>query len=230
MKSGYTHIVYILDCSGSMSINHGSVISGFNEFLDSQKNLPGECTMTMVQFNTERIRHAVRSPIGEVRALNGLNYKPWGNTALHDAVVSTIDEVGLGLSFLPEEERPDKVLVVIHTDGEENASRTFNADDVRKRIQTQTDVYNWKFAFVGTNFDVLTTGKTLGVRGKSNLSFDNTREGWTTAYAAINNSVCNLRSMTSVRYAQTQDFFVNSSKSPGGEPNAISTQEALRQP
>jgi hypothetical protein len=212
-----------------MSVNHSTVISGFNEFLNSQKILPGMCTMTMVQFNTERTRHAVRSPIGEVRPLDSFNYRPRGNTALYDAVVSTIDEVGLGLAFLPEEDRPEKVLVVIHSDGEENASRTFTADDVRKRIQTQTDVYSWKFAFVGTDFDVITSGKAIGIKGHSNFSFENTTDGWHTAYAAINRSVCNFRSMTPTCYAQTQDFF-DSSPIQGGEPDALSTKEALRQP
>ena len=99
-------------------------------------------------------------------------YRCDGRTALNDAVCQAIDETGKKLASMREEERPSKVLFVILTDGEENASRSFTNRDVKKRIQHQTDVYKWGFVFLGANQDAFATGQEMGIASSMCLNIN----------------------------------------------------------
>ena len=142
-KQDYTLITAILDASGSMSNLAAETISGFNQFIDEQKALPGDAALTLAVFssptNYDLVYDAV--PLQSITPLTKNEYSPGGYTALHDAICLTVDSVGAKLSALQEEERPSKVLVLIMTDGLENASRTFHAEDVKERITHQTEKY-----------------------------------------------------------------------------------------
>src|SRR5437016_1043776 len=145
MKPNYTDITIILDRSGSMGDIAAETISGLNKFLDDQRQLPGETTISLVQFNNTITVTFGAVPIREVVPLSAEDYRPDGFTALLDAVGKTIDETGARLRNLAERDRPGKVIVVILTDGLENASRTYTRKRVFESIRHQRETYSWEF-------------------------------------------------------------------------------------
>lgn len=148
MKQGLVEIACVVDRSGSMSRMRDEAIGAFNTFLEEQKKHPGEALMTYTQFDNEyEIVHAGK-PIKEIPALTAETYVPRGSTALLDAVGRTIDAVGARLAGMADAERPEKVLFVVLTDGQENASKEYKLDDVKKKIELQRDKYQWEFVFL----------------------------------------------------------------------------------
>src|SRR5439155_1757405 len=171
MKPNYTDITIILDRSGSMSDIAAETISGFSKFLNDQRQLPGETTISLVQFNhtTEATFNAV--PIREVVPLAVDDYRPHGHTALLDAVGKTIKETGARLRNLAERDRPSKVIVVILTDGLENASRAYTRKRVFESIRHQRETYSWEFVFLGANQDAVREAGKIGVAPDAALTF-----------------------------------------------------------
>ena len=173
MKQGLTEIVVLLDKSGSMSGYRSAGVSGYNEFLNTQKALPGEARFTLVMFDTEVVKKVSSMNIRDVPEMKLDDYQPAGNTALYDAVARTIDEVGKRLAATPEDERPEKVIFVITTDGEENSSQEFAQKDVFNRITVQRDTYRWNFLFLAANQDAFASGGALGINHCLNFSGSN---------------------------------------------------------
>jgi uncharacterized protein YegL len=149
MQEGYTHIILILDKSGSMLPKKSELITGFNHFLEEQKKLPGKATITVTQFSSEVAQTEIL-PLTMIAPLEESTYKPNGWTALLDAIGLTLDRVGEELAALPEDKRPSQVIVGIFTDGEENYSKQYTGMQVQAKIREQRDVYKWQFVFIGT--------------------------------------------------------------------------------
>ena len=167
-KSGLTEIAVVMDQSGSMASIKTDAIGGFNTFLDAQKNAPGEALFSLVLFDTTKVdRRFLSVPIKSVPPLDEVTYTPAAGTPLYDAVAITIDEVGKKLSSMKEEDRPEKVVVVILTDGEENSSTDYRGEQGRLRlhekIKHQSDVYKWQFVFLAANMDASLVGGSVGI-------------------------------------------------------------------
>src|SRR6267142_5604320 len=120
MKPGLTEIVVVLDRSGSMASRWEETISGFNAFVESQQQGPGEARLTLIQFDDQYEPNYEGKAVGEVPRLTQESYVPRGYTALHDAMGRTIIGVGARLAAEAEVRRPEKVLVQSITDGYEN--------------------------------------------------------------------------------------------------------------
>lgn len=162
-KTGLTEIICVVDRSGSMGSIKGDAIGSFNIFLEQQKKVPGEAVFSLTLFNTVYdVRHS-GIPIKDVPALTDQTYVPGGLTALLDAVGKTIDEVGDRLAKTDEAARPERVVFVILTDGQENSSREYKRDQVMQRIQHQTDVYKWEFVFLAAGKQAFTEAQSLGI-------------------------------------------------------------------
>ena len=142
MNDNKTAIMVVLDRSGSMQPLTKDVCGGFDTFVAEQKKLPGEATLTLVQFDHEYEIVYVNKPLDEVPPLTHI---PRGSTALLDAVGRGIGELGSALDKQPEDERPGKVIVVIMTDGQENASQEWTREKLRKLIKEQREKYSWEF-------------------------------------------------------------------------------------
>ena len=170
-KKNYTHISIILDRSGSMRSCLSDTIGGFNQFLSTQKEQPGEATMTMVQFDTEYERLIDMLPLSNAVDLNNENYIPRGSTALLDAVGRTINHVEHQINEKEEKERPEKIIFVIITDGEENASREFQHEQIMEMINRHRDENGWEFVFIGANQDAIRAGGSIGTVRGSSLSY-----------------------------------------------------------
>jgi hypothetical protein len=171
MKHHYTHINFLLDRSGSMELIRSDTIGGINRYIDTQRQQPGTCTLTLAQFDDQYELIYERVPITDVAPRTTENYQPRGWTALHDAMARLIDDTGARLASLPESERPEHVIFVTMTDGQENSSRQFKAQDVRKKIEHQRTAYQWEFVFLGANQDAVLTAKDLGIHAGSTITY-----------------------------------------------------------
>ena len=163
MKKDYTHILIVLDASGSMSSIQDDIKGSFNEFLKKQREEPGKTVFDLYQFSDEAKRIVQSADLAKFHDDLMAKYDCSGCTALNDAVCTAIDTIGHEFAGMPEAERPEHVLCVIITDGMENASREFTAKDVKDRIKHQQDVYNWDFQFLAANQDAFATGESIGL-------------------------------------------------------------------
>jgi uncharacterized protein YegL len=188
-----TEIAVVIDMSGSMEGLTSETISSFNQFLKEQQDLPGEATMTLTLFNTEYKQFYVNTPIKRVRPLDTSVYKAAGFTALLDAVGSTIDAVGKKLADLSEEERPNKVIVVVITDGDENRSKEYRLEQIKRKIKEQQDKYGWLFVFLGANQDSFKVAGNLGIPAANVQNYQATPGGTRQAYGLTSRAVSSVR-------------------------------------
>lgn len=197
MKQDKTEIVVVLDRSGSMQSVKADTIGGFNQFLDTQKQAPGEACITLAQFDD--VYEVVYSgkPVKEAPILTAETYQPRGSTALYDAICKTIDETGKRLELLSEDARPSLVVFVIQTDGFENCSRTFKIADVNERIARQRDTYKWQFVYLGANQDAIAEASKFGITPGFAMSYGASPTGTKAAYAAVGTNVVAARCATS---------------------------------
>ncbi len=190
MKS--TEIVFIIDKSGSMSHLVGDTIGGFNGFIESQKALDGKATLTTVLFdNSWRILHD-GVDLREVKPMTTADYVAGGMTAMLDAIGETINRVQDRHDELGAE-KPEEVLFVITTDGEENSSRTFKKSQIEKMIKHQTNGHGWKFMFLGANMDAVKEAEDIGISSNYATGYTYTSKGVNDVYATMSCVTSSLR-------------------------------------
>jgi uncharacterized protein YegL len=207
MKKDYTKIVFVVDRSGSMASIAKDIIGGYNKFIADQRALKhGICDVSFYQFDTEYETVYENTPIDFVKDLDDKTFVPRGGTALLDAVGQTISKVGKQLSDLSEDQRPEKVLIVVITDGEENSSRTYHREKVKQMVTHQTDVYKWSFTYIGANQDAWNTGGAMGFAATSNLTWANNITGSNNIFSSLNNATSLYRtSAVSSSFSYTLD-------------------------
>lgn len=207
MKSGYTHIGFVLDRSGSMEKIKADTIGGFNAFLKSQKECCGEATFSMVQFNTKfDMIHDFKN-IAEVSDLTEESFKPAGMTALHEAIGRCVKVTGEHLSLMKEEDRPEKVLIVILTDGEENSSsKEFDSDNIKAMIEHQQWKYSWDFVFIGANQDAVLKAQSIGVGSRNALTSCANSAGTSALYLSLSKNVTSYRCSNKSNHPSTGFF------------------------
>lgn len=193
MKKGYTDISIVLDRSGSMDSVKLDTIGGFNSFLKAQKGVPGEATITLVQFDDiyEVVYEGIR--LQDAPLLNDQTFVPRGTTALLDAIGRTINATGKRLATLPETERPEKVIFVILTDGYENASREFKVEQINDMIRHQRDVYAWEIVFIGANQDAITSASQMGIQAANALTYAANTVGTQQAFSSLTQNIAAYR-------------------------------------
>ena len=188
-----TAISVIIDESGSMHNLQADTQGGFNRFLADQKAVPGDAVFTLCTFNDDyRLVHDFVK-IASVPDLSATSYKPQGSTALLDAMGETITELGKKLAAMKEEDRPSKVLVLVITDGQENASHRFKKAQIREMVKHQQDVYNWEFMFFGASLEQVAEGVSLGIDKQKSVSYTPTAAGTRSLYKSISNSTTTYR-------------------------------------
>lgn len=162
-----THLVMLLDRSGSMHRIRAEVEEGFDAFIADQRLDPGRCTVSLFQFDSGFEEVYVGVPAEDVPPLR---IRPRGNTALYDAIGRTILLTREWLDALPDEARPGTVLVGILTDGRENSSREFAGPEVRSMIDEQEED-GWEFLYLGADQDAIEVGMSLGVKREKSLTY-----------------------------------------------------------
>ena len=193
MKKNLTEIVFILDRSGSMAGLEGDTIGGFNAMIEKQKKEPGEAVISTVLFDNDcEVLHD-RIAIENIPAMTDRDYYVRGCTALLDAVGGAIHHIGNVHKYAREEDRPEKTLFVITTDGMENASRKYSYDRVKMMIQRQQEKYGWEFIFLGANIDAAKEAARFGISEDRAANYHADSAGTAVIYEAVSEAVCNVR-------------------------------------
>jgi uncharacterized protein YegL len=186
-----TLIAALLDRSGSMRGREEATQDGFDEFINGQKSEPGEALVTLAQFDDRYDIVYQNKPIAEVPPLV---LQPRGMTAMNDAIGKLITSIGVELAEMAEDDRPGLVVVVIMTDGLENASKEWDTDKIRALIKNQEEQWKWKFIFLGSGIDVRKEGGQRGMRVNTSMAFDaNNAMATRSAYGATSNLVSQYR-------------------------------------
>lgn len=202
MKSNLLHICFVLDESGSMYNSVDDVIGGFQKLIDEQKGEKnGECIISLYRFSDTVKKDYIGKPVDEV---SKLIYSPGGCTAMNDGVGTAIDEIGKWLSDMNESERPSKNMIVIMTDGQENASKEYNFDTVKAKIKHQEEKYSWTFVYMGTNLQDLKDANRLGIKMRSVSDSRNIVAN----YSHIDTYAKALRSSTNAASVAAADAFL----------------------
>ncbi|MBQ6585864.1 MAG: VWA domain-containing protein [Coriobacteriales bacterium] len=192
MANDLTELIFVLDRSGSMSGLEDSTIKGYNDFLAEQATLPGELKVTTVLFDSHYKMLFDGVPAAEAK-LNSQLYRTQGCTALYDAVGRTIVDVSVRLATLPEQQKPQQVIMVITTDGYENSSTDFSKREVKALIKKQEEA-GWKFLFFGANIDAADAAETIGIKRDDAVQFEASEAGVKACYARACGSVKAMRS------------------------------------
>jgi uncharacterized protein YegL len=193
-KVGLTEIICIIDKSGSMQSIAEDAIGGFNSFLAQQKAFKGEASFTLVLFDTAYNKLYDGVDIQSVIPLTMKVYLPNGCTALLDAIGKTVDAVGKRLSETSEEKRPEKVIVVILTDGLENSSTDYTKEQINKMITHQREVYKWEFLYLAANQDAFQEGSKYGVSVNQTSNYPANGKGIKHIYTLTGQTVSSYRS------------------------------------
>lgn len=188
----HTEIIFVIDKSGSMSNLVGDTIGGFNGFIESQKAIEGKATLTTVLFDSSwRILHN-GVDLHEVKPMTTSDYIAGGMTAMLDAIGETINRVQDRHDELGEE-KPENVLFVITTDGEENSSHKFTKSQIEKMIKHQTNGHGWKFMFLGANMDAVKEATSIGISSDYATGYTYTSKGINDVYTTMSCVTSSLR-------------------------------------
>lgn len=170
-----TPVLVAVDASGSMYRVKDDVIGGFNQYMDDLRNdADNSYRVTLVTFDTVTEKVFMGLNVGKVPNLSDATYTPRGATALLDAIGVLVS------SYVPVEgDRPP--LVVVHTDGKENASHEWRLGALQQLIKDRTE-QGWQFVFLGAGLDTWQQGDTLGMYSASTVD---TRQGTIGLYSGL---------------------------------------------
>ena len=199
MKKGLTELVFIMDRSGSMSGLESDTIGGYNGLLEKQKQEEGGAVITTVLFDDHVELLHDRINLRGVAPITEKEYFVRGSTALLDAIGKTISKIGNAQKHTAEEERAERVLFVITTDGMENASREYSLKLVREMIERQKTRYGWEFLFLGANIDAAETAESFGLNRDMAVNFNADGEGTQLNYQVLSEVVTNYRAGAAIR-------------------------------
>ena len=193
MKNNIAELVFILDRSGSMAGLEADTIGGFNAMIEKQKKLDGKCYVTTVLFdNISEVIHD-RVEASDIGKMTDKDYYVRGCTALVDALGSTIRHIANIHKYARPEDVPESTMFVITTDGMENASHSFTADEVKKMIEHKKEKYGWEFIFIGANIDAIATAKTYGISEDRAVNYHADSQGTEVLYDTVSDAVCTVR-------------------------------------
>ena len=193
MKKGLTEMAFILDMSGSMSGLVEDTIGGYNSLIEKQKEEEGEAYVSTILFDDRYIMLHDHINIQDIKPLTNEDYRPMGMTALLDAIGKTVNSIGVRLNDTPEEERPEKVIIVITTDGQENSSKEFTKTKIKEMIEHQQSKYNWVFMFLGANMDAVSEAGNLGINTDFARNYTSNSKGTSSVYTVLSATMSNIR-------------------------------------
>lgn len=192
MKKGLTELVFILDRSGSMSGLEADTIGGFNGMIEKQKKEKGEVVVSAVLFDDVSEVLYDRVDIRKIPPMTDKQYFVRGCTALLDAVGSSVQYIKNVRKGLPKEERPEKTIFIITTDGMENASTMYSYAKVKEMIKKR-QAKNWEFIFLGANIDAAAEADRMGIKASRAVNYTCDAVGTALNYQVLNETVRKMR-------------------------------------
>lgn len=167
-NANYTHLLAIVDRSGSMFTIKDDMIGALNTVFTEQAKLDGSCLVDYVQFDDEIEAVFVDRSVSDAKA----TLHPRGSTALLDAIGKSATDLGKRFADLPEDERPGTVLIFVVTDGHENASRDWTPESIKALITEQENKWNWQFNFLGASLDAVNVAQSYGFATGNSMSYN----------------------------------------------------------
>lgn len=193
MRKNRTELVMILDRSGSMAGLESDTIGGYNSMLKRQKETEGEVLVSTVLFNDRSEVIYDRVPLERMPQMTEKEYYAGGCTALLDAVGGAIHHIGNVHKYAREEDRPEKTIFVITTDGMENASREYSYERLKRMVEDRKEKYGWEFLFLGANIDAIETAGRFGIHEDRAANYNSDHEGTALNYKVLADTVCAMR-------------------------------------
>ncbi len=195
MDTEYTHIAVLLDRTGSMEVIRDDTVGGFNAFLAQQQAAPGKATLTLVQFDSQDPYEVLQrfAPLAQVPPLTADSYVPRAATPLLDAMGRAIIDLGRHLDALPVAVRPARVIMVVITDGHENAFVEFRKAQVAQLV-AEGQSAGWEFVFLGADLAGIADAHAVGVRDVNTLAFRRDAGGASAAYESLSDNLTARRS------------------------------------
>lgn len=193
MKKNFTELVFVIDKSGSMSGLEKDTIGGFNSMLNKQREEEGEVAITTVLFDDRMQVLHDREDMSKVANLTKKDYQVGGCTALLDALGKTIRHINRVQKSLPEDECPDRTLFIITTDGQENSSRKYSFEKIRKMIEKKREKKKWEFLFLAANMDAISAAADMGIAADRAARYRCDTQGTAVNYAALNKTISKYR-------------------------------------
>ena len=193
MKKGLTEIVFILDRSGSMGGLEADTIGGFNGLIKKQRKESGEALVSTVLFDDVcEVLHD-RVPMEQVEEMTADTYFVRSCTALLDAVGGAIHHIGNIHKYARDEDRPEKTLFIITTDGMENASHCYTYDKVKQMVERQKAKYGWEFLFLGANIDAIAAAGDIGICADRAVTYQSDQQGTALNYEVLQEAIHHVR-------------------------------------
>ncbi|MCD7768720.1 MAG: VWA domain-containing protein [Oscillospiraceae bacterium] len=193
MKNDLTELAFILDRSGSMHGLEEDTIGGFNSMIDKQKRQEGQCYVSTILFDsTTEVLHD-RIALSRVRPMTQRDYTVGDCTALLDAIGKAIHHIGNIHKYARPEDVPEHTLFVITTDGKENASHIYTAEQVKAMVERQKAEYGWEFLFLGANIDAVQTASHFGIDAGHAANYHADAQGTRVIYEALSDAVTAMR-------------------------------------
>ena len=184
-----TEAVFILDCSGSMAGLENDTVGGFNAMIERQQSEPeGNMIVSTILFSDRSSVLHDRVSLGEIEPLSKKDYRVGGRTALLDTVGNAINHIKNIHTRACEEDRPQKTLFVIATDGMENASRKFRYKEIKQLIKQQKGL-GWEFIFLGANLDAEEFADHIGIDASRAVNYHSDELGTKQIYVAMSKFV-----------------------------------------
>lgn len=194
-------VSFVLDETGSMEIVKSQTISGFNEYIDTLKKEKNSenILFTLTQFNSDKVSVVYDGvSLEKVVHLNNDTYSPRATTPLYDAIGRTIHSLESNVKG-----KKQSVLVVVQTDGEENASKEFNREKIFALIDEKKKL-GWTFAYLGADQDAWAASQLMGISAGNTLSYSGaqTKGAFRTVATSTSNYVANSGNQTDSYFNQ----------------------------
>ena len=193
MNSNLTELVFILDRSGSMAGLESDTIGGFNAMLEKQKKGEGSVLVSAVLFSDSSRVLYDRVPLEKIEPMTDQQYQVGGCTALLDAMGDAIRHIGNVHKYAREEDRPEKTIFIITTDGYENSSRRYSYEDIRRLVERQKEKYHWEFLFLGANIDAISVAGRFGIHANRAVTYEHDSYGTSLNYEAMSDALSSFR-------------------------------------
>jgi len=183
----------ILDRSGSMGGLESDTIGGYNSMLKKQRETEGEVLVSTVLFDGESEVLYDRIPLQDMPQMTEKEYYVRGCTALLDAIGGAIHHIGNVHKYARDEDRPEKTIFIITTDGLENASKRYSYEKVKQMVERQKEKYGWEFLFLGANIDAIKTAGRFGIAPDRAANYNSDHMGTALNYEVLADTVCEMR-------------------------------------
>lgn len=207
MRKGLTEVIFILDRSGSMSGLEADTIGGFNSMIAKQKKEDGEAYISTILFDDQTEVLYDRVPVSKIEPMNDKQYYVRGCTALLDALGGAIHHIGNVHKYAREEDRPEKTLFIITTDGMENSSHQYSYEKVKKMVERQKKKYGWEFLFLGANIDAIEVADRFGIAANRAINYECDSKGTQLNYEVLSRTVSEFRACECYDKADMDEMF-----------------------